>query len=78
MLSNLVLSKQAAKLSMTVSQLLSMKCGSDRRKVHDDLTIIMVYLPYDALCVPSPPQPETRVGVEQRSPAFDERVPLNS
>jgi len=64
MLANLVLVKQAAKLSITVSQLLSMKCGPDRRKIHDDLTIIMVYLPFDVLCAPSPPQPEKRVGVE--------------
>jgi hypothetical protein len=56
MLANLVLSKQAAKLSMTVSQLLRMECGTARRRIHDDLTIVMVYLPYDVMCGPSPPQ----------------------
>lgn len=48
MLAQLALSKQAKGKNRSVEEMLHMKPGPDRRKLHDDLTIIMVYLPFDA------------------------------
>jgi hypothetical protein len=58
MLAQLALSKQAKGKNRSVEEMLHMKPGPDRRKLHDDLTIIMVYLPLDAtMCVFALPPP---------------------